>query len=176
MQLFLFFGGKRFSDIKNLKVEDVQKQADGSIKVFVRRSKTDQEGRGTFFNISGGKTGQLCVPDVVEWYKESLGLATGDFLFPRFRSLSGKVLAPIKTCSLSYSGALEQTRAECQRLGLPAFGLHAGRIGMATAAAKGGVDRLVIKGAGGWKSDAVDAYIKVGNAGVQVSDVLLDRL
>ena len=76
---------------------------------------------------------------------------------------------------LSYSGALEQTRAECQRLGLPAFGLHAGRIGMATAAAKGGVDRLVIKGAGGWKSDAVDAYIKVGNAGVQVSDVLLDR-
>ena len=71
--------------------------------------------------------------------------------------------------------ALEQLKVECRRLGLPIFGLHAGRIGMATVAARGGVHRSVIKDAGGWKSDAGDSCIKVDNAGVQVSSLLLSR-
>ena len=174
MQLFLFFGGKRFSDIKEVKVENVVKQDDGSIKVFVNKSKTDQEGRGACFSISGKKVGKVCVPDIVQWYKESLELSDGDFLFPRFRGSSGKTV-PIKSISVSYTAALEQLKVECRRLGLPIFGLHAGRIGMATVAARGGVHRSVIKDAGGWKSDAGDSCIKVDNAGVQVSSLLLSR-
>ena len=109
--------------------------------------------------------GLTLVPEVFEW-----GLAEGDFLFPRFRSLSGKVLVPVKTISMSYSDAL----ADEGRVPAPRAARREDR--HSDGGGQGRRGPAFIKGAGGWKSNAMDAYIKSGNAGVQLSDLLLDRL
>ena len=62
MQVFLFFGMKRYSDVAKLMVKDVCFLKDGSMEVLVRRSKTDQQGRGAKFYLSGEKVGGSAYP------------------------------------------------------------------------------------------------------------------
>ena len=117
MQLFLFFGIKRFSDIAKLKVKDVSFVKDGLLEVLVRRSKTNQVGRGAKFYLSGKKVGGVCLPEIVKWYLKGLGLEGEDMMFPRMRNSKGKVVA-IKGLSVSYGSAAGQLKAEVERLGL----------------------------------------------------------
>ena len=49
----------------------------------------------------------------------------------------------------------------------------AGHIGGATEASKKGISRSVIMRGGGWRSSAVDSYIRVEDAGVTMGDALL---
>ena len=58
-------------------------------------------------------------------------------------------------------------------LGLGRISWHSGRIGGATEASKKGLSRSVIMKAGGWRSSAVDSYIRVDDAGVQMGDAVL---
>ena len=96
-------------------------------------------------------------------------------MFPRFRRQCEKVV-PIKNRPVSYGTSLALMKKECQVLGLPRITLHAGRAGAATAADRAGVRRSVIKAGGGWKSDAVDSYIRVDKPGVIVSKKVLERM
>ena len=89
MQLFTFFGMKRFSDISNIQVNDLEFRKDKSLKVKVRKNKTDQLMRGTHFTLSGSKSKGFSLTEIVEWYIDSLGLREEDFLFPRFRKGKG---------------------------------------------------------------------------------------
>ena len=61
-------------------------------------------------------------------------------------------------------------------LGLRKISLHSGRIGGSSEAAAAGVGRAEIMKAGGWRSAAVDAYIRPVGEGQEVSRKLVKRL
>ena len=70
MQLFLFLGMKRFSDIAKLRVKDLIFLKDGSVRVFMRKTKTDQLGQGSCFFLTGRKYGKVSVHAILIWYLE----------------------------------------------------------------------------------------------------------
>ena len=176
MQVLLFFGMKRYSDVAKLMVKDVSFLKDGSMEVLVRRSKTDQLGRGAKFYLSGEKVGGVCIPDIVRWYLKGLGLKGEDFLFPKMRHSKGKVVA-IKGLPVSYGSAAGQLKAEVKRLGLNNISLHSGRIGGATQGALAGLTQQKIKAVGGWKSStSADLYVRLEKPGVEFSSKMMKML
>ena len=174
MQLLLFFGVKRFSDIAGLKVKDISFRKDGSVEVFMRKSKTDQMARGASFFLSGRRKGGVCLPEILKWYIKGFDLKSEDVVFPRFRN-GGEGVVPIKGISVSYKAAAEQLKAEVKRLGFGNISLHSGRIGAATAGARAGMAREQLKACGGWRFDAVDGYIRV-ESGIVFTDKMLDKV
>ena len=173
--LLLFFGMKRFSDIAELRVKDFMFKSDGSVEVFMRKSKTDTFCEGQSFFLSGKKIKKICLPEIIVWYFKSLGLKDEDVAFPRFRRSKGKEVVPIKHISVSYSTSNFQLKKEIKNLRLGKISLHSGRIGAATAAAEAGLSREFIKPCGGWKSDQVDVYIRPQRPGVVFNDCILSR-
>ena len=132
MQLFLFLGMRRFSDIAKLKVKDLAFLKDGSVKVFMRKTKTDQVGQGSCFFLTGRKYGKVSVPGILRWYLKSLGLVNEDALFPRFRNKGNKEVVAIKDKSVSYGTARCQLVKEVKLLELGKLTVHSARIGAAT--------------------------------------------
>ena len=172
LQLLLFFGMKRFSDISGVMKKDVRFLKDHSIQIYMRKSKTDQKHQGAYFFLSGEKYGNMCLPEVLRWYMEGFKMEDDDLLFPRLRGgKEGSV--PIRHISVSYSTALKQLKDEVRLLGLSNITLHSGRIGAATCGAEAGVGREHLKACGGWKSGAVDSYIRLPKSGVTFSDKML---
>jgi hypothetical protein len=90
------------------------------------------------------------------------------YIFPMFRK--GKA---VENRAVSYNMAREQLLKERAVLGLGQVSWHSGRIGGASEAARKGLSRSVIMHAGGWRSRAVDSYIRVQDAGVQIGDAVL---
>ena len=106
---------------------------------------------------------------MIQWYLRSLGdISEEAFIFPVFRR--GK---PVEAQAVSYCAARKQLLRERELLGLGGVTWHSGRIGGATEASKKGLSRSVIMRAGGWCSSAVDSYIRVEDAGVQMGDAVL---
>ena len=172
MMVVSFFGMRRFSEVAGLKDRDVTVQADGSIRVWVTKSKTDKTRKGFEFTITGARAGSFQVLKLLRWYRRSLpGVIPEDgFLFPMFRT-GGR---PDWGNQVSYNAARVQLIKERERLGLGCITWHSGRIGAATGAAKKGVSRRVISKGGNWVSDAVDIYTVVEEPGVIVGDALLE--
>ena len=75
--------------------------------------------------------------------------------------------------AVSYFAARKQLVKERELLGLGKVTWHSGRIGWATEASKKGVPRSVIMRGGGWRSSAVDSYIRVEDAGVRMGAMML---
>ena len=74
--LLLFFGMKRFDDIKELRVEDITVLEGRDLEFYVARSKTDQEGHGFVFHVTGERFKGFSIPEVLDWYLESTGLSS----------------------------------------------------------------------------------------------------
>ena len=175
LQVFLYFGMKRFSDVSDLKVKDVKHLQGGDLEVFIKSSKTDQEGKGSSFMMSGKSSDGVCIPQMFDWYVKSLKLGGEDFLFPRLRgSKEGPVVA-VGSKSVVYSTALADLKAVATRLGLGNLTLHSGRIGGATEGIEAGVNRDKIRICGGWSSSAMDCYIKPTKSGVVFNNAVMDR-
>ena len=87
-------------------------KVDGSLEVLVRKSKTDQVGRGARFYLSGDKVGGVCLPEIVGWYVRGLDLKGEDMLFPRMRQNKGEVV-PIKGLGVSYGAAAGRWPFNC---------------------------------------------------------------
>ena len=51
-QLLMFFGMRRFDDLREVQVKDVTVLEEGDLEIFVVRSKTDQDGLGFVFHVS----------------------------------------------------------------------------------------------------------------------------
>ena len=51
-----------------------------------------------------------------------------------------------------------------------------GRIGAATAGAQAGMTKEQLKACGGWKSDAVETYIRVKRPGIVFTDKMLGKV
>ena len=175
MQLFLFLGMKRFSDIRLVKVKDVVFKRNGSVEVSVGKTKTDQAGRGSKFVMVGSKKRRVFAADILRWYIESLSLGSEDFVFP---SLRGDSYGGVKARgeAVAYGEALADLRKVCKRLGLPQLTLHSARIGAATEGAKAGVSREFLKACGGWSSGAVDGYVRLQEPGLVFNEAIFRKV
>ena len=169
MKTFCFLGTKCFNNIQKLKKKDVVVGEDNRVKVWMERSKTDSKREGCQFVLTKSKIGSVSVTGLVQWYLKSLGdISEEAFIFPVFRR--GK---PVESQAVSYFAARKQLVKERELLGLGEVTWHSGRIGGATEASKKGISRSVIMRGGGWRSSAVDSYIRVEDAGVKMGDALL---
>ena len=111
-----------------------------------------ESGRG--FDIKG------CLKE----YMVRLGLRSGDAFFPKDVDRGNRRVSA--TYGLMYH-ALEDLK---QRLGLDtSLTCHSSRKGSATKGNKLGVRRTVLKGAGKWRSDAVDGYCEEKDPGCILS-------
>ena len=119
------------------------------LQVYLKKSKTDQFGRGA--KVVVGRTNcTLCPVAAVLGYIPASGTEEGPF----FRFKSGS--------PLTKSLFTKHIRAALQELDLPFqdFAGHSFRIGAATAAAKSGIEDSTIKTLGRWNSSAFLAYIR----------------
>ena len=119
------------------------------LKIFLKRSKTDQLGKGSEIFI-GRTSCQLCPVAAVTAYMVRMGHQDGTF----FMIQDGQPLTKEKF--------VREVRTAIQTACLPyqSFAGHSFRIGEATAAAKAGVEDSTIRMLGRWSSSAFLAYIQ----------------
>ena len=119
------------------------------IRIFLRRSKTDQFGRGV--EVFLGATGdEICPVAAIRAYVNRRGTAAGPF----FRCADGSPLTKARF--------VDGVRRALTLAGIPSGGYfgHSFRIGAATAAARAGVQDSVIQALGRWSSPAFLRYIR----------------
>ncbi len=119
-------------------------------RVILKRSKTDQFGRGAEVYSIGKTVCSLCPVAAVLSYMCSRGASPGPF----FTFKDGRPLTkPLFT---------KHVRTVLQEIGLPYndFSGHSFRIGAATAAAKVGIEDSTIRILGCWNSSSFLAYIR----------------
>lgn len=158
-----FAGGFRRSELVSLQRGDVNFVPEGAV-ITIRRSKTDQEGRGRKIGIPFGRTRACPVKAVKAWLDRG-SIEDG----PLFRSIGkGGRVGPALTAQ-SVSLVLRR----CAGLtGLSSIGLsaHSLRAGLVTSAVRAGISSWKIRQQTGHRSDAVmstyirDAEMFVGNA------------
>ena len=153
MQLVLFMGLKRFSDVNRILIRDIEFKEDGSMGIFINSSKNDQMARSDKFKISGEKMKNgKPVPEIVQWYIEDLKLKKTAYVFCHIdqkAKIEGENV-------LTYKEAKIIMIKEQIALRLQKISLHSGRIGGASEAAAAGAGRAEILKAGGWRSSCVD--------------------
>ena len=173
LQLVLFTGLKRFSDVNMIQVKDLEFKEDKSLVVWIKKSKTDQLSRGEKFVISGEKMmNGASVPDIVRWYLEAVQLEESAYVFCHIDQRS--VCHPDRF--ITYAEARRIMMREQVLIGMRRLSLHSGRIGGASEAAAAGAGRAAIMKAGGWRSSAVDSYIRPTEEGQEVSRRLVKKL
>ncbi|GJD94422.1 tyrosine-type recombinase/integrase [Methylobacterium iners] len=138
----------RRSELVALHVEDVERTADGSGTILVRRSKTDQEGEGAI---------KYLAPDTMErvsaWLVQA-GLTHG----PLFRPLTkgGRVGASPLGGAEVYRIYREIALAAGVKLARPPSG-HSTRVGATQDMFAAGFELLEVMQAGSWKTPAMPA-------------------
>jgi integrase len=145
-----FAGGFRRSELVALDVGDLSFVARG-LEVLVRRSKTDQEGRGLTKNVARGRDPTTCTVRAVRDWLELAGIAEGPVFRPVDRH--GNVRSQRLTAQ---SVALVLKRAAAAA-GLPTREVsgHSLRAGFVTEAKKHGADDAAIMDQTGHKSLAM---------------------
>lgn len=139
-----------FDERVHLSWGDVSISEDGrSLRVFLKRSKTDQLMRGTEVFI--GATGDnLCPVTAMRDYVARRGSSTGAF----FRQSDGTPLTKTRF--------VDMVRLALARAGVATSGYsgHSFRIGAATAASHAGIPDSTIQALGRWASPAFLRYIR----------------
>ena len=119
------------------------------VRVFLKRSKTDQFGQGV--EVFLGATGdELCPVATVVSYSSRRGSASGPF----FKFKNGSPLTKARF--------VDGVRSALSKAGVRSEGYtgHSFRIGAATSAARAGVQDSVIQALGRWSSSAFLRYIR----------------
>jgi site-specific recombinase XerD len=153
-----FAGGFRRAELAAMKVEDVEFCEDG-LKVTLRRSKTDQDGRGRSVGITYGSNPATCPVRTLKRWLETAGITAG----PVFRSVNksgriGSSLSPqvVRLIVMRWSVAAGLDASK--------FSAHSLRSGLATQAAVNGASERSIMAQTGHKSVAmVRRYIREGS-------------
>jgi hypothetical protein len=124
-----FCGGFRRSELLALEVRDVVEVPEG-LKIFIRRSKTDQEGRGRWIGLPYASVYSVCpVRAYKDWLAVS-GIAEG----PVFRTISqdGMAVLDRALCARQFADVV---KSSAQRVGLVGkYAGHSLRAGLVTAA------------------------------------------
>jgi site-specific recombinase XerD len=160
-----FAGAFRRSELVALDVEDLREDPEG-LRVTVRRSKTDQEGRGLEKAIPHGRFIRP-VALVREWL-DAAGIVSGPVFRPVSRS--GRVRAANVlggNVRLTTQTVADIIKRYCAAAGLDAstFGAHSLRAGYITTAAERGADLARIMDQSGHRDPrTVVGYIRRANA------------
>lgn len=154
-----FAGAFRRSELVGIDVEDATFTRDGLV-VFIRRSKTDQEGQGRRVGIPFGTRRETCpVQAVQKWLKESQ-IVSGPLFrkVNRYGNVEENRLCD-RTVALIVKRAAESAGFDGNR-----FAGHSLRSGLATSAAAAGASERTIMAQTGHKSvEVVRRYIREGN-------------
>ena len=142
-----FSGGFRRSELVNIDFEDLEFTKEG-VKIFIKRSKTDQSGEGMIKAIPYFKDKSFCPVTFLKNWIEISKLKNG-FVF----NISDKMVAILIKKYLSAAGFDPKK-----------YSGHSLRSGFATVAADSGVDERSIMGMTGHKTtQMVRRYIKESN-------------
>lgn len=153
-----FAGAFRRSELASLRIEDLEFVEDG-VTVFLKRSKTDQEGRGSTRGVPYGSHPETCpVRNLKQWMR-ILGEDEG----PLFRSVD-------RHGNISHEGLSDRSVCDVVKKRARAAGLdgtrysgHSLRAGLATAASAAGASQKSIMDQGDWKSvQTVMRYVREG--------------
>jgi len=128
-----FAGAFRRSELVGLDVADVANVEEG-LKITLRRSKTDQEGKGRLVGLPYGSVSYVCpVRSLAAWLQAS-GIEEG----PLFRAVSqdGKTVSQARLCDRQVANVIKTC---CERAGISGrYAGHSLRSGLVTAAVRGG--------------------------------------
>ena len=153
-----FAGGFRRSELARLRIDDLKDTPEG-IVATLRRSKTDQEGRGRAVALPYGSDPLTCPVRAVRAWVEGAGITSG----PLFRGVDQ--FGMVSDQSLCPDSVAWIVKRAAGRSGLKAIE-HAGhslRAGLATQAAMNGASELAIMKQTGHRSLAtVRKYIRDG--------------
>ena len=120
------------------------------LRVTIKKSKTDPFRKGVSLYL-GRTAAELCPVSSMVNYLEQRGTSSG----PLFRFEDGRVLTRTRF--------VEWVRKGLDKIGVDnsKYCSHSFRIGVATAAARAGIDDSVIKTLGRWESVAYLRYVKI---------------
>jgi integrase len=153
-----FSGAFRRSELVSLKIEDLKFIREG-IEVLLRRSKTDQSGKGQIVPIPYGSNPFTCPVRSVQSWIEASGISEGYLLrgINRHGHVSEKGM-----CSASV--ALIVKRNSHLRGNESMFAGHSLRAGFCTTAAMKGVpEHSIMRQSRHKKSDTVKKYIRIAS-------------
>lgn len=151
-----FYGAFRRSELVALNVDDLEFD-DSGVTVRVRRSKTDQQGKGTYKAIPFRTGGACPVAALSEWIAAA-GIESG----PIFRSIR-KGGAVVNDRRLSGRDVARTVKRAAERAGLDPkeYAGHSLRSGFATTAARSGAtDRAIMQQTGHKSRAMVDRYVQ----------------
>ena len=134
----------RVSEVAALDVDDVQREADGSGRLMIRSSKTDQEGEGAIQYL-----GPATMRRVRSWMDHA-GIAAG----PLFRSVNrGGNVQPGRLSDRSIRTIIQARAADAGIEGRVSG--HSLRVGSAQSLASAGASVVDMQTAGRWKSPSM---------------------
>lgn len=140
-------GGMRRSEIVGLLLVDVVEVPEG-LKVTIRRSKTDQEGRGRVVAVPYGTWLQTCPVRSLRAWREAAGITDG----PLFRTVTpaGDGVREYALTDRQLANIVKQC---AKRAGVEGrFAGHSLRAGLVTSAVRAGKDARAIQGVTGHKT------------------------
>lgn len=153
-----FAGAFRRSELVSLNVADLEHVRQGII-VTLRRSKTDQEGRGRKIGIPFGRLRWCPVRQLAEWL-ENASIQNG----PLFRSVNRHGQVASQRLSGEAVCVIVKQRTEAAGFDPSAYSGHSLRAGLATSAAIAGASAWKIRQQTGHSSDAMlNRYIRDGD-------------
>ena len=153
-----FAGAFRRSELIALDVEDVERHPEGLL-ITIRRSKTDQQGRGRLLGIPHGTQPDTCPVRAYDDWLHASGIGNGALF--RGVSTQGKLLT-----RLSDKGVARAVKRAAEKAGLDAerYSGHSLRAGLATSAAAGGAyDRDIMRQTGHKRVETLYRYIRKEN-------------
>lgn len=152
-----FAGGFRRSEIAALNVSDFE-FSDGVLFVAIRRSKTDQAGKGRFVAIVPGRNPKTCpVAAVRAWLGAASLEHDGDH--PAFRPVNRFCKAEFGRLSDRAVDLIVREACAAAGLGREGFSAHSLRAGHVTEALANGASRTSVKRQSGHASDGMlDRY------------------
>lgn len=153
-----FAGAFRRSELVGLDMADIEIVKQGLV-VLLRRSKTDQEGRGRKIGVPYGRTRWCPVRRLTEWI-EHASIESG----PIFRPVDRHGHVAVTRLSGEAVSIVVKDRAEAAGFDRCYYSGHSLRAGLATSAAMAGSPSHKIRAQTGHASDAMLArYIRDGN-------------
>lgn len=135
-----FASAMRRSELVALTVRDVEFTVEGLL-IHVRRSKTDQQGRGTVLGVPCGASPETCPVRALQAWLEAAGIEAG----PIFRGVSRHGRLAEKGLSPAVVARVVKEYVEAAGLDPDLFGAHSLRAGFITAAAQAGVEERDIQ-------------------------------
>jgi len=153
-----FAGAFRRSELVALELADIEERPEG-LRITIRRSKTDQEGKGRLIGIPKGANLETCPVRAFKAWLTAAGITAGAVFqgIDRHGRLLGR---------LSGRGVARAVKAAAvgAQLDPGIFSGHSMRAGLATAASAAGVgDRTIMRQTGHKRRETLDKYIREGD-------------